>query len=379
MSGRQWLLDLDRSVRRVLTRRHGGTGNEHGWAAAVVQPFPNGDDGTLPVGSVVSLRAGTAPDRRVRRAATADGTDVLGVVVGTFTDGDGTFVATDPTQYATAAVMTQGVCSVLVSAAVTMGEYAYVHSTDGTAKSSATVGAGAFGRFLENASSGSALVSIGMFGGGGGGSGSLDFGEVGDIAASAPGDTALAGSTGEVADAGHRHARESHATLTAALDYGGAGDIAASAPGDTVLAGSTGEVADAGHRHAREAKETSGLTFVIDGGGSVPATGVKLFGAVIEFPCTVTGWTVLSDLAGTCTFDVWKDAYANHPPTVADSMVGAGTKPNIAGPSRKGQSYALDWTTTALAAGDVLFLNLDAVATCTWLSITLRLRRDGSG
>jgi hypothetical protein len=60
-------------------------------------------------------------------------------------------------------------------------------------------------------------------------------------------------------------------------------------------------------------------------------------------------------------------------------MVGAGTKPNLAGPSRNGQSYALDWTTTALAAGDVLFINLDAVATCTWISVTLRLRRDGSG
>lgn len=36
----------------------------------------------------------------------------------------------------------------------------------------------------------------------------LDFGEVGDIVASTFGDTAAAGSTGEVADAGHRHARE---------------------------------------------------------------------------------------------------------------------------------------------------------------------------
>lgn len=378
MAVQRWLLDLDRNVRKVLRRRHGGTGNEHGWAAAVVQPFPNGDDGTLPIGSVVSLRAGTSPDRRIRKAATADGTDVLGVVVGTFTDADGTLVESDPGEYDLVAVMTSGVCAVLVGAAVTMGEYAYVHSTDGTAHSSTSVGAGAFGRFLESASSGSALVSLGVFGGGGG-SGSLDFGEAGDISASAPGDTAAAGSTGEVADAGHRHARESYATLTAGLDYGEVGDIAVSAPGDTASAGGTGEVADAGHRHAREAKETSSLTFVIDGGGSVPATGVRLYGAVVEFPCTVTGWTVLSDLAGTCTIDVWKDAYADHPPTAADSMVGAGTKPNLAGPSRKGQSYALDWTTTALAAGDVLFLNLDAVTTCTWISITLRLRRDGSG
>lgn len=40
----------------------------------------------------------------------------------------------------------------------------------------------------------------------------LDFGEVGDISASAPGDAAAAGATGEVADAGHRHAREAAPT-----------------------------------------------------------------------------------------------------------------------------------------------------------------------
>lgn len=42
----------------------------------------------------------------------------------------------------------------------------------------------------------------------------LDFGEVGDITASAPGDTSAAGGTGEVADAGHRHAREAARTRT---------------------------------------------------------------------------------------------------------------------------------------------------------------------
>jgi hypothetical protein len=46
-------------------------------------------------------------------------------------------------------------------------------------------------------------------------SGTLDFGESGDISASAVGDTAAAGSTGEVADAGHRHAREAFGAVTA--------------------------------------------------------------------------------------------------------------------------------------------------------------------
>lgn len=36
----------------------------------------------------------------------------------------------------------------------------------------------------------------------------LDFGELGDIMMSKPGDNASAGATGEVADAGHKHKRE---------------------------------------------------------------------------------------------------------------------------------------------------------------------------
>lgn len=48
----------------------------------------------------------------------------------------------------------------------------------------------------------------------------LDFGETVDISSSAVGDTAAAGSTGEVADAGHRHARESFGSATAQTSFG---------------------------------------------------------------------------------------------------------------------------------------------------------------
>lgn len=78
------------------------------------------------------------------------------------------------------------------------------------------------------------------------------WGLVGDIVGDTPGSTAAAGATGKVADAGHRHAREA---------WGLVGDIAASAPSDTALAGATGKVADAGHRHAREAPSGGGFTF----------------------------------------------------------------------------------------------------------------------
>lgn len=160
---RHWKLDLTSAVRRVLPRRFGGTGNEHGYAAAVVQPFPNGANASLPLGTVVAFKA-AFDDRRIVAAQTADGTDVLGVVVGTFSgDWSDEFTATAPAAAAMAAVMTAGVCSVIIGAAVVRGEYAYVHSTDGAAKSSGSVTSGAFGRFVATSASGTALVSVGVF------------------------------------------------------------------------------------------------------------------------------------------------------------------------------------------------------------------------
>lgn len=91
------------------------------------------------------------------------------------------------------------------------------------------------------------------------------YGVVGDISSSEPGDTAIAGTSGTVADANHQHARES---------WGTAGDMASSAPGDTVLPGTSGKVADANHRHAREAAPNLAQTGNTDAGDAT-ATNVR--------------------------------------------------------------------------------------------------------
>lgn len=166
---RHWKLDLAEAVWRVLPRRFGGTGNAKGWAVAVVESFPNGMSASLPIGTVVALKA-AANDRRVVAAQTEGGTDVLGVVVGRFSgDHSDEFEAAAPGGGDLAAVMTKGVCSVLIGSAVTRGHYAFVHATDGYAKSASGMAVGAFGRFIETQASGSALVSIGAFAGSAGG------------------------------------------------------------------------------------------------------------------------------------------------------------------------------------------------------------------
>lgn len=193
------------------------------------------------------------------------------------------------------------------------------------------------------------------------------FGDSGDIAASAPGDTVAAGATGDMADAGHVHARESYATITAGLTYGAAGDIAASDPGDAAAAGSVGEVADAGHVHAR-LNETIVVNFVIDGGGSAIATGIK--GDVYcPFAFDIDSVTLLADQTGSIQVDIWKDSYANFPPTDADSIT-ASAVPTISSATKSQDATLTGWT-VSVAAGDILRFNVDSATTVTRVTLAL--------
>lgn len=93
--------------------------------------------------------------------------------------------------------------------------------------------------------------------------------------------------------------------------------------------------------------------------GPVIGTGVKAR-AWFSFPCKITGWTILGDAVGSIVIDVWKDSYANHPPTVADTIAGT-EKPTLAA-AQKNQDLSLSTWNQNVAAGDVLFFNVDSAS-----------------
>lgn len=115
-----------------------------------------------------------------------------------------------------------------------------------------------------------------------------------------------------------------------------------------------------------------GIEFPIDGGGSAITTGLKM-GISIPFACTITQSTLLGVLPastnGSIVLDVWKDTYANHPPTVADSIC-ASAKPTIATAQKAQDSTLTGWTKT-IAAGDILFVNVDSITTFTAVTLVL--------
>ena len=107
---------------------------------------------------------------------------------------------------------------------------------------------------------------------------------------------------------------------------------------------------------------------VIDGGGSPITTGI-VGDVVIPFNCTITGWTLVADQVGSIVIDVWKDTYANFPPTVLDTIAGS-EKPTLTGVN-KNQDLTLTTWTTAVTAGDIVRFNVDSASTVTRITLSI--------
>ena len=116
--------------------------------------------------------------------------------------------------------------------------------------------------------------------------------------------------------------------------------------------------------------KTATITFIIDGGGSEITTGEKGH-LEIPFACTIQQVTMLADQSGSIVVDIWKDTYANFPPTVADSITAA-AKPTISAAQKFQDSTLTGWTTST-AAGEILAFNVDSVATITRVTISLKV------
>lgn len=117
---------------------------------------------------------------------------------------------------------------------------------------------------------------------------------------------------------------------------------------------------------------TLAIPFIIDGGGATITTGVKGF-VPVPFACTIIRVQLLADQSGSIVVDIWKDTYANYPPTDADSIT-ASAVPTISAAVKAEDSTLTGWT-TAIAAGDILGFNVDSVTTCQRVTLSLTVVR----
>ena len=114
------------------------------------------------------------------------------------------------------------------------------------------------------------------------------------------------------------------------------------------------------------------IEFVIGDGVSLVTTGEK--GSLqIPFACTITAATLLADQSGSVVVDIWKDSYANYPPTVADTIT-ASAKPTLSTAIKSTDSTLTGWT-LSIIAGSILKFNIDSVSTIRQLTIVLNVTK----
>ena len=114
------------------------------------------------------------------------------------------------------------------------------------------------------------------------------------------------------------------------------------------------------------------IAFVINGGTTVITPGVKGF-LEVPFDCNIDQATVLANQSGDLVVDVWKDTFANFPPTDADSITG-GSEPTISSAQSSQDSTLSGWT-TGITAGDIVGFNVDSILNVHRATISLRCAR----
>ena len=116
----------------------------------------------------------------------------------------------------------------------------------------------------------------------------------------------------------------------------------------------------------------AGIPFLIDGGGSAITTGIK--GDIeVPFDCTIKSVRMFADTSTTTVVDIWKDTFANFPPTDADSIT-ASAVPTITTSTKSEDATLTGWTTT-VSKGDIIRWNVDSNDNATRLTMSLMVDR----
>lgn len=135
-----------------------------------------------------------------------------------------------------------------------------------------------------------------------------------------------------------------------------------------------GKIAGTGALCGTAAAGTGGFGFTFgDPAGSALTAGTTTTGYfTIPFACTITGWNIVVD-AGTATFKVWRKATGTAIPTAADSINTSGI--SISSGTAVHSATVTDFTSTAIAANDIIAINLDTVATAKYANLVVQCDR----
>jgi hypothetical protein len=129
-----------------------------------------------------------------------------------------------------------------------------------------------------------------------------------------------------------------------------------------------------------EAEGKGAIYIRLENNGDVINTGDKKIYIEMPFALTLTSARLFADQSSSVVVDVWKDTYANFPPTVADTIIntgGGGVKPVLSSTQKYEDTGLVGWSKN-FNAGDILEINVDSATTITVLIISLRFDKTGA-
>jgi len=119
------------------------------------------------------------------------------------------------------------------------------------------------------------------------------------------------------------------------------------------------------------------MEFILDGGGSALPTGVYGY-LEVPFAATINQVTLLADISGNVTVDIWKTTYSSFAPgthpVVGDSIT-ASAVPAMSSASKYQDATLTGWT-TSLTAGDILAFDVKVAASnATRITCSLKMAK----
>jgi hypothetical protein len=109
---------------------------------------------------------------------------------------------------------------------------------------------------------------------------------------------------------------------------------------------------------------TIGVT--IDGSGGTITTGAKGY-VQVPYGCTITSWRIIANASGSIVIDVYKDAA----PTIPVTLVTTTGKPTLSTAQTNASSSLGGWSTTTIAANDILGFTVVSATTVSWVILQL--------
>ena len=110
-----------------------------------------------------------------------------------------------------------------------------------------------------------------------------------------------------------------------------------------------------------------GVTF--DGQGGTISNGKTAY-VQVPYAGTITGWTLVANVAGNCTVTVFKNTYINYPPTSPANNI-FGTQPALLGVNKLNATGL----SVAVTAGDYIGFTISGVLTVSWVNLTLTINK----